>query len=114
MTEAAFWSMIRSALRQKTRFWKPILEAKKKAKRNSKSKNKRLKYEYQCNHCKEWFPDKKISVDHIIPAGTLASYEDLPRFVKNLFVEKDELQVLCNTCHQKKTNDDRKKGLFKM
>ena len=29
MTEAAFWSWIRSALRQKSRWWKPIAEAKK-------------------------------------------------------------------------------------
>ena len=28
MTEAAFWSMIRSALRQKSRWWKPIAECK--------------------------------------------------------------------------------------
>ena len=36
MTEAAFWSMIRSALRQKSRWWKPIAECKKLARRKSK------------------------------------------------------------------------------
>ena len=40
MTEAGFWSMIRSALRQKSRWWKPIAECKKLARRKSKSKNK--------------------------------------------------------------------------
>ncbi len=28
MTESMFWSMIRSALRQKRRWWKPIAECK--------------------------------------------------------------------------------------
>ena len=31
MTESAFWSFIRSALRQKSRWWKPITECKLKA-----------------------------------------------------------------------------------
>jgi len=32
MTESAFWSFIRSGLRQKSRWWKPIAECKAKAK----------------------------------------------------------------------------------
>ena len=44
MTESAFWSFIRSALRQKSRWWKPISIAKQKAKRAYKGKNKRQKF----------------------------------------------------------------------
>jgi 5-methylcytosine-specific restriction endonuclease McrA len=104
MTEAAFWSMIRSALRQKSRWWKPISETKRKARRNSKSNNKRLKYEYKCAICTNWFPDSKIEVDHIIPAGSLQKAEDLPGFVERLFCEKDNLRVLCVECHKEVTN----------
>ena len=43
MTESAFWSMIRSALRQKSRWWKPISECKTLARRAYKGKNKRQK-----------------------------------------------------------------------
>ena len=77
MTESAFWSFIRSALRNKSRWWKPITECKQKARRPYTGPNKRLKYEYQCNECKGWFPDKQINVDHIIPAGTLTCSADL-------------------------------------
>ena len=107
MTESSFWSFIRSALRQKSRWWKPILAAKAKVKRPYIGSNKKQKFEYQCNECKHWFAEKNINVDHIIPAGTLKSAEDLPGFVERLFCEEEHLQVLCNTCHDKKTQDEK-------
>ena len=109
LTESAFWSFIRSALRQKSRWWKPIAQAKAKAKRSYKGPNKRQKFEYLCNVCNNWFPDKEINVDHIIPAGTLRCAQDLPGFVERLFCEVDNLQVLCETCHNKKTQDEKSK-----
>lgn len=107
MTESAFWSFIRSALRQKSRWWKPITECKAKAKRPYKGPLKRQKFEYQCNHCKKWFPEKKINVDHIVAAGTLTCGADLPGFVERLFCEVDNLQVLCEPCHDIKTQAER-------
>lgn len=107
MTESAFWSFIRSALRQKSRWWKPITQCKLKARRPYKGPNKRQKFEYQCNNCKEWFPDKRVNVDHITPAGTLRSAADLPGFVERLFCEIDGLQVLCSKCHDEKTKKEK-------
>lgn len=107
MTESAFWSFIRSALRQKSRWWKPIAECKANAKRAYKGPNKRQKFEYQCNYCKQWFPDKEINVDHIIPAGTLRNAHDLPVFVEKLFCEVEGLQVLCSNCHNTKTQNEK-------
>ena len=107
MTEAAFWSFIRSALRQKSRWWKPIAQAKAKAKRKYVGPLKRQKFEYQCAVCLKWFAEKNINIDHIIPAGTLRSAEDLPGFVERLFVEVEGLQVLCSNCHDKKTAKER-------
>lgn len=109
MTESAFWSFIRSSLRQKSRWWKPIAQCKAKAKRSYKGPLKRQKFEYQCKECSQWFPDKQINVDHIIPAGTLRCADDLPGFVERLFCEVDNLQVLCETCHNKKTQDEKSK-----
>ena len=109
MTEPAFWSFIRSTLRQKSRWWKPILIAKEKAKRKYEGFNKKQKYEYQCNCCKKWFPAKEINVDHIIPAGNLQSAKDLPGFVERLFCEVDNLQVLCTDCHDVKTKKESNK-----
>ena len=103
MTEAGFWSFIRSGLRQKSRWWKPITECKLAAKRPYTGPLKRQKFEYQCNQCKQWFPEKKINVDHITPAGELNCANDLPGFVERLFCEVSGLQCLCTTCHDAKT-----------
>ena len=106
MTESAFWSFIRSGLRQKSRFWKPITQCKLNAKRAYKGPLKRQKFEYQCNSCKNWFQEKLINVDHIHPAGSLNCANDLPGFVERLFCETDNLQVLCSGCHNVKTQKE--------
>lgn len=108
MTESMFWSFIRSALRQKSRWWKPILMCKHKSRRPYKGPNKRQKFEYQCNKCKNWFPEKQIAVDHIVPAGQLNNYSDLPGFVQRLFCEQDNLQTLCSACHDVKTKNEKR------
>jgi hypothetical protein len=107
MTESAFWSFIRSGLRQKSRFWKPITQCKMAARRPYKGPNKRQKFEYQCNVCDKWFPEKKINIDHVIPAGTLRCANDLPGFVERLFCEIDNLQCICEGCHNVKTQNEK-------
>ena len=107
MTESALWSFIRSALRQKSRWWKPITQCKMKARRAYKGPNKRQKFEYQCKQCTNWFAEKNINVDHIVPAGTLRCANDLPGFVERLFCEADNLQVLCSNCHDFKTKNEK-------
>jgi 5-methylcytosine-specific restriction endonuclease McrA len=109
MTESAFWSFIRSGLRQKSRFWKPITQCKMSNRRVYKGPLKRQKFEYQCAECLQWFPDKKVNVDHITPAGTLRCANDLPGFVERLFCEIDNLQILCSTCHNQKTQSEKAK-----
>ena len=52
---------------------------------------------------------KQISVDHIEPVGTLRDYDDLPNFVRRLFVDEEGLQILCKDCHDKKTQAERKR-----
>lgn len=108
-TEAKFWGFVRSALRAAWSKWPPKYRVLAKAKRNYKGPKKNQKYEFQCAHCSKWFPAKQVSVDHITPAGTLRCYEDLPAFVEKLFVSEDELQVLCATCHNVKTQEERRK-----
>jgi 5-methylcytosine-specific restriction endonuclease McrA len=109
MTNAMFWSFIRSALRNKSRWWKPITQCRMSSRRAYKGTNKRQKFEYQCNQCKSWFPDKEIAVDHKIPAGSLNSGDDLKGFVERLFCEEKDLQVLCQGCHDVKTKLEKTK-----
>jgi len=107
MTESAFWSFIRSGLRQKSRWWKPITQCKMKSRRPYKGPNKRQKFEYLCNVCNTWFPEKKVNIDHIIPAGSLRCANDLPGFVERLFCEIDNLQCICESCHNIKTQNEK-------
>jgi hypothetical protein len=107
MTESVFWTFIRSALRQKSIYWKPIRQCKLNSRRPYKGINKQQKYEYQCNECKNWYAEKNINVDHICPAGSLNSAQDLPGFVERLFVEIEGLQILCTICHNKKTKKNK-------
>lgn len=107
MTESQFWSFIRSSLRNRSRWWKPITQCKMKSRRSYKGTNKRQKFEYQCKQCTNWFAEKNINVDHIVPVGTLRCADDLPGFVERLFCEADNLQVLCSKCHDKKTADEK-------
>lgn len=103
-TEAQFWGMLRSTLRRRSMYWKPITEALNSARRKYKGENKRRKWEYQCAECSNWFMRKEVEVDHVEPVGSLKSYDDLPGFVKRLFCEEKECYtVLCKKCHKSKT-----------
>jgi 5-methylcytosine-specific restriction endonuclease McrA len=106
MTEAQFWGFVRSGLRSKSQRWPPKFAVLQDAKRTVKGK--RHKYEYQCALCKKWNKMTEVSVDHIVPVGTLRCYNDLPGFVERLFCEKEGLQVLCRECHNTKTQEERK------
>lgn len=110
MTESAYWSKVRSELRRAFRYWKPMVAVKQQAKRKYEGPNKRQKFEYQCNHCKQWYPDKEVQIDHIIPVGSLKCSEDLAGFLERLTPEEPEaFQVLCSECHRIKTNEERLK-----
>ncbi len=99
-TEARYFGFIRSALRSAFMRWAPKHEAKRLSK---------IAYnQYECAECSGVFANKEVEVDHIVPAGTLKTYDDLPLFVERMFCEAEGFQVLCKDCHQAKTNQERK------
>ena len=103
-TTARFNQFIRSALRSSFNRWPPKFDTLKKAQRTVVGK--RHKYEYQCASCGEWFKQKEVQVDHIVPAGS--SLHDWNTFIEKLLVGEDGLQVMCKPCHQVKTQEERK------
>ena len=107
MTESAFYSFIRSGLRQKSQRWRPIFDCKKLAQVPYSGTDKRTKYLYTCAICNGEFKGTETMVDHIVPCGSLKSFDDLPAFVERLFCEVDGLRVLCKACHQEVTNAER-------
>lgn len=104
-TKARYFSFIRGTLRSAfTRY--PVKHQVKKASARTKKGSKR--FEYKCAACEKYFPNSQVEVDHIVGAGKLSDYSDLPGFVERLFCEPDNLQVMCKPCHLAKTNAERK------
>lgn len=109
MTEAAFVSFVKSALRAKSRFWKPISETIKKA--------KVARGHYNCNGCGQVVTTstviegkrmKNIFVDHIDPVvDPNTGFSGWDTFVNRLFCEEDNLQLLCKSCHDLKSKEER-------
>jgi len=107
MTEAEFWAFILSVLRGGTKFWKPKLEKKLEGRRTNESSNKKLKYEYQCEGCLGWVPEKELQMDHKIACGGINGADKVVAWLLRAFVEKDGFQRLCKTCHKAKTLEER-------
>jgi len=99
-SEARYFGFIRSTLRAGFTRWGPKHQAKRDAKVGYNA--------YECAACGEVFGNKDVEVDHIVPAGSLKTFDDLPGFVERLFCESDGFQLLCKPCHQEKTNRERK------
>lgn len=103
-TEAAFWNFLRSGLRQLSRRWPPLVRhAANAARREYSGPNARQKWEYQCSACCHWYMRKEIQIDHIVECGPLRSFADLSVFAERLFIEKEGLRVLCESCHEQRT-----------
>lgn len=100
MSNAAFFGMLRSVLRKRTMFWKPITQCKNRQRFKYIGPNKLRKWSYTCECCGGEFDSKGVAVHHKIPAGELRMFEDLPGFVKRLFCDSIDLILLCNKCHE--------------
>lgn len=108
-TESRYKSFITSLLRQGTRRWAPITEVEKEARVERGL--------YRCNSCKEIVPptvktgkkrQKNVFVDHIVPiVNPETGFTSWDEFIENLFCEKDNLQLLCKECHDKKSAEER-------
>ena len=99
-TESEFWSKISNTLRNMSRWWLPIRQAKLNARRKCQTKGRQI-WEYQCEKCKLWKKDNLTIVHHKVEVGSLKKYDDLPGVVARLFSENlDDYAVLCKPCHQ--------------
>ena len=98
-TNARYWSYIRSALRRAFQRY----PNKYKALANSKASKGR----YACAACLKEFRTRDVSVDHVVPCGSLKEFDDVGEFVSRLFCDAEGLQVLCHECHYIKTMSER-------
>lgn len=107
-TEGRFKGFVTSALRSAMRRWPPKWATLAKAFVGSRinPKSKRLAKHYRCAGCNKLFVAAGVQVDHKMPIGTVGSWD---AFIERLFCEVDNLQVLCKSCHKKKTKKERAK-----
>ena len=108
-TESQFFGWIRSHARRLSIMWKPKNDYLLTVRRKYTGKNKRTKFEYQCQICKKWVTRKEYEVDHIIPCGSLTCFSDIGIFYEKLLCEVDGYRGLCKSCHLEITNCDRGK-----
>jgi len=73
------------------------------------SRAKKDAVQYLCNVCKAWTKSTGVAVDHIIPVIDIeVGFQGWDTFVKRLgFNQASNLQVICDPCHQIKTNGER-------
>lgn len=111
MTEAQFIAFVKGHLRRASRWWKPISEVPKEARKG--------RGVYLCNGCGELVPNsivvdgkrmKGVFVDHKNPVvDPLTGFTGWDSFVNNLFCERENLQLLCKSCHDTvKSKEERK------
>ena len=109
-SQARFFSFLRSALRGAYNRYPVKFDVLKAARRDYQGTDKRTKWQFKCAGCGEWFLASQVSVDHIVPAGSLNTFADLPGFCERLFCGQEGLQVLCSAvCHKNKTALERSK-----
>jgi len=107
-SQAKFFGYIRSGLRQKWMRWPPKFECLKSSRVEVEGQG-RTKYNYKCKKCGGLFKAKEVEVDHIEPAGSLRSFEEIEGFCRRLFVGKEKLRVVCKQCHKIITAKERAK-----
>lgn len=78
------------------------------------SRAKKDAVQYHCEVCLDWVSSTKIAVDHIVPVISVDNgFVDWNEFVARLYCSKENLQRICDDCHQKKTNKERFERNFK-
>jgi len=60
-----------------------------------------------CEVCHGEVKQDRVYVDHIEPVGSLKSLEEVPVFLVRLYCSYDNLQCLCKSCHDEKTELER-------
>ncbi len=109
MTKAAFFGMIRSALRRLSIRWRPRNDYLTSLRRAYTGTGTRSSWEYPCEQCGKWFIRAHMEVDHRTPCGTLREFDDIGPFCEKLFVEIHGWRALCKPCHLVRTLEERRK-----
>ncbi len=77
-------------------------------------RSKKDSVQYKCGACGTWTKSTAVSVDHIHPVVCVdEGFIDYNTFVERLFCPKENLQAICDTCHDAKSLHERLERLTK-
>ena len=72
------------------------------------SRAKKDAVQYRCNVCQQYVGSTKVSVDHFDPVVDVQQgFVDFNTFISRLFCNASNLQVICDDCHNIKTQAER-------
>ena len=109
-TEGQLNSFIKSMLRKGSIRWGPKYSVKKAARHFEKLPNDkgRLVFHSLCADCRSLYPETTCAVDHILPVvDPHKGFVSWDSVIERLFCEEDNLQVLCKSCHDVKTQKEK-------
>ena len=98
--------VLRSGFRKYPSKYETLKEASVGKKLNPKTK--RIAEHFKCAECNQDYPAKEVNVDHCNPViDPKVGFVDWDVYIKRMFCGKENLQVLCTKCHDKKTAGER-------
>lgn len=108
-TAARFRTFVKSSLRSASVRWPPKYECLNSAFVGKQICNVsgRLGKHYRCAGCNGDYAARFVQVDHIDPVIPLTGFVSWDDVINRMFCEKENLQVLCKTCHDAKTSEER-------
>ena len=109
-TDSRFKSFVTSAIRGAFGRFPNKFAALKNAAMGKKVNKKtgREAMHYRCADCRAQFVGKDVHVDHIEPVvEPEVGFVSWDEYIRRMFCTEDNLQVLCGTCHSKKTAEER-------
>jgi 5-methylcytosine-specific restriction endonuclease McrA len=109
-TEARFNSFVKGGLRAISQRWPPKYTTLAKAFREQRInvKSGRLAKHYECQSCKNLFPQKDVEVNHRIPIIPTTGFDSWTGVIERMFCDSKDLEVLCKPCHKAITQQENK------
>jgi len=108
--EAAIRGALRRAFSRSPLVQEVMAESRREVPRYNKdgSRHKKNWVQRQCQVCDEWVSTSKMAVDHKIPVISVEEgKQDWDEFIARLWCAKENLQRICDPCHDKKTYAER-------
>ena len=105
-SQSAFFAFLRGQLRRSWTHY-PISRKFKDGLCRTNRNGGRAKFVGDCAICNATLAKSHLQIDHVIPAGSIVSWETAGQFLKGLFTTSDNMRLVCKPCHHTITQMER-------